>query len=180
MRISLNLCFFPFELSRCKLKSPNIYKLSWRGIRFPSKSWKSSKNWHVPFWSLYRQTTTPLNELFPNVLWRQKINVSFYLTGQKLECLHLLLSAHLHEVREKTNSQEVRYQLFFLFRFIMVKPYFCLCHNVKICRCYIFRERDIFLFIDRTFTVAILILSFEPDGPTFKLTFPASRSKIVN
>ena len=33
--------------------------------------------------------------------------------------------------------------------------------------------------IDRTFIVAILILSFEPKGPGFKLTFPASRSKIV-
>ena len=34
--------------------------------------------------------------------------------------------------------------------------------------------------IDRTFIVAILILSFEPEGPGFKLTSPASRSKIVN
>ena len=31
---------------------------------------------------------------------------------------------------------------------------------------------------DRTFIVAILILSFEPEGPGFKLTSPASRSKI--
>ena len=32
--------------------------------------------------------------------------------------------------------------------------------------------------IDRTFIVAILILSFEPEGPGFKLTSPASRKKI--
>ena len=32
--------------------------------------------------------------------------------------------------------------------------------------------------IDRAFIVAILILSFGPDGPGFKLTSPASRSKI--
>ena len=34
--------------------------------------------------------------------------------------------------------------------------------------------------IDRTFIVAILILSFGPEGPGFKLTSPASRSKIAN
>ena len=34
--------------------------------------------------------------------------------------------------------------------------------------------------IDRTFIVAILILSFEPEGLGFKLTSPASRSKIAN
>ena len=34
--------------------------------------------------------------------------------------------------------------------------------------------------IERTFIVAILLLSFEPEGPGFKLTSPASRSKIVN
>ena len=35
MRISLNLLFFLFELSRCtKLKSPNIYKLFRSGIMF--------------------------------------------------------------------------------------------------------------------------------------------------
>ena len=34
--------------------------------------------------------------------------------------------------------------------------------------------------IDRTFIVAILILPFEPEGPGFKLTSPASRSKIAN
>ena len=33
--------------------------------------------------------------------------------------------------------------------------------------------------LDRTFIVAILILSFEPGGPGFKLTSPASRSKMV-
>ena len=32
--------------------------------------------------------------------------------------------------------------------------------------------------IDRTFIVAILIFSFEPEGPGFKLTSPASRKKI--
>ena len=65
VRISFNLLVFPFELSRCKLKSPNIYKLSCSEIMFSSRSWNSSKNWHVPFWSLYSQTTRPLNELFP-------------------------------------------------------------------------------------------------------------------
>ena len=34
--------------------------------------------------------------------------------------------------------------------------------------------------IDLTFIVAILILSFEPEGPGSKLTSPASRSKIAN
>ena len=34
--------------------------------------------------------------------------------------------------------------------------------------------------IDRTFIAAILILSFEPGGPGFKVTSPASRSKIAN
>ena len=34
--------------------------------------------------------------------------------------------------------------------------------------------------IDRTFIVAILILSFEPEGPGFKLTSPACRSKLTN
>ena len=34
--------------------------------------------------------------------------------------------------------------------------------------------------IDRTFIVAILILSFEPEGTGFRLTSPASRSKIAN
>ena len=34
--------------------------------------------------------------------------------------------------------------------------------------------------IDRPFIVAILILSFGLDGPGFKLTSPASRSKIAN
>ena len=34
--------------------------------------------------------------------------------------------------------------------------------------------------IDRTFIVAILILLFGPEGPGFKLTSPASRSKIAN
>ena len=34
--------------------------------------------------------------------------------------------------------------------------------------------------IDRTFIVAILIISFEPEGPGFKLTSPASRSQIYN
>ena len=34
--------------------------------------------------------------------------------------------------------------------------------------------------IDPTFFVAILILSFEPEEPGFKLTSPASRSKIAN
>ena len=33
---------------------------------------------------------------------------------------------------------------------------------------------------DRTFIVAILILSSGPEGPGFKLTSPASRSKIAN
>ena len=33
------------------------------------------------------------------------------LIGQTLVCLHLFLSADPHEVRVKTNSQEVRYQL---------------------------------------------------------------------
>ena len=65
VRMSLNLLVIPFELSRCKLKSPSIYKLSWSGIMFSSKSWNSSKNRPVPFLSLYRQTTKPLNELFP-------------------------------------------------------------------------------------------------------------------
>ena len=65
VRILLNLLVCPFALFRCKLKSPNLYKLSWSGIIFSRKSWNSSKNWHVPFWSLYRQTTKPLNELFP-------------------------------------------------------------------------------------------------------------------
>ena len=32
--------------------------------------------------------------------------------------------------------------------------------------------------IDRTFIVAIIILSFEPEGPGFKLTSPTSRSDI--
>ena len=32
--------------------------------------------------------------------------------------------------------------------------------------------------IDRTFIVAILILSFGPEGPGFKLTSPASSSEI--
>ena len=34
-----------------------------------------------------------------------------FLIGQTLVCLHLLLPADLREVCEKTNSQEVRYQL---------------------------------------------------------------------
>ena len=34
--------------------------------------------------------------------------------------------------------------------------------------------------MDRSFIVAILILSFEPEGPGFKLTSTASRSKIAN
>ena len=34
--------------------------------------------------------------------------------------------------------------------------------------------------IDRTFIVAILIRSFEPEGTGFKVTSPASRSKIAN
>ena len=34
-----------------------------------------------------------------------------FLIGQPLECLHLLLSTDPQEVHEKTNSQEVRYQL---------------------------------------------------------------------
>ena len=37
----------------------------------------------------------------------------------------------------------------------------------------------VFGLIDRTFIVA-LFLSFEPEGPGFKLTSPASRSKIDN
>ena len=39
--------------------------------------------------------------------------------------------------------------------------------------------RAVLGLIDRTFIVAILILSFEPEGPGFKLTSPASRSKMV-
>ena len=34
--------------------------------------------------------------------------------------------------------------------------------------------------IDRTFIVAVSIISFEPEGPEFKLTSPASRSKMAN
>ena len=34
--------------------------------------------------------------------------------------------------------------------------------------------------IDRTFIVAIIILSFGPEGPGFKLTSPTSRSDIAN
>ena len=40
-------------------------------------------------------------------------------------------------------------------------------------------KRDIFALIDITFIVALLILSFEPEGPGFKLTSPASRSKMA-
>ena len=35
MEISLNLLACPFELSGCKLKSPNIHKLSWSGTSSP-------------------------------------------------------------------------------------------------------------------------------------------------
>ena len=42
------------------------------------------------------------------------------------------------------------------------------------------RKGAVLGLIDRTFIVAILILSFEPEGPGFKLTSPASRSKIAN
>ena len=59
----------------------------------------------------------PLNELFPiraeiasSVLNDGRGECQF-LIGQTLVCLHLLLPADLREVREKTNSQEVRYQL---------------------------------------------------------------------
>ena len=38
VRISLNLLVFPFELSRCKLKSPNMYKLSCCEIMLSSRS----------------------------------------------------------------------------------------------------------------------------------------------
>ena len=34
--------------------------------------------------------------------------------------------------------------------------------------------------IDQTFIVAILLLSFEPEGPGFKLPSPASRNKTAN
>ena len=37
----------------------------------------------------------------------------------------------------------------------------------------------VFGLIDRTFIVAILILSFEPEGPGFRPTSPASNGKIV-
>ena len=37
-RITLNLLVFPFELPRCKLKSPNIYKSSCNKIMFSSRS----------------------------------------------------------------------------------------------------------------------------------------------
>ena len=67
VRISLNLLVFQFGLSRCNLKSPNIYKLSCSKIMFSSSSWNSSNNWHVLFWSLFRQTRKRLNELLPYV-----------------------------------------------------------------------------------------------------------------
>ena len=41
-------------------------------------------------------------------------------------------------------------------------------------------KRAVLGLIDRELIVAILILSLEPEGPGFKLTFPASRSKIAN
>ena len=66
VRISLNLLACPFELSRCKLKSPIYTNCHGVDLVLYSKSWNSSKiDIHVPFLSLYRQTTKPLNELFP-------------------------------------------------------------------------------------------------------------------
>ena len=62
-----------------------------------------------------------------------------FLIGQTQVCLHLLLPADLREVREKTNSQEVRYQLLLI-------------------SAVTYSEKGAVLeLIDRTFIVAILI-----------------------
>ena len=75
-----------------------------------------------------------------------------FLISQTLVCLHLVLSADLCEVHEKTNSQEVRYQL------SMIAFY-------HVYRFFIFKEGDCFRFDRSRIDCCRLIMSLEPEGP---------------
>ena len=79
-----------------------------------------------------------------------------FLIGQKLECLHFLLPADVHEVHEKTKSHEVRYQLSLIeFHHVSISPNMSRFFDVT------YSEKGaVFGLIERTFIVAILILSF--------------------
>ena len=81
VRITLNLLVFPFDLPRCKLKSPNIYKLSCSEIMFSSRSWNSSKNWHVQADNeiTERIVSDTCRDRFERFKWWQRMNVSFEL-----------------------------------------------------------------------------------------------------
>ena len=93
-----------------------------------------------------------------------------FLIGQTLVCLRLLLPADLHEVREKTIDFVSS-----CFNHVSVTATMSRVLDVT------YSEKGAVLgLIDRTFIVAILILSFKLEGPGFKLTSPASRSKMAN
>ena len=93
-----------------------------------------------------------------------------FLIGQTLVCLHLSLPADLHKVREISAIGDF---VSSCYNHVSVTATMSRFLNVT------YSEKGAVLgLIDRTFIVAILILSFESEGPGFKLTSPASRSKI--
>ena len=125
-----------------------------------------------------------------------------FLIGQTLVCLHLLLSADLHEVREKKYPEgEISAIVAFvsscfshvsvtaaMSRFLditysgkgevlgLIDPAFI----VAILDVTYSGKGGVLGLIDPALIVAILILSFEPERPGFKLTSLARRSKIAN